>query len=207
MATIFSAPQIGDPRATGIKNGGIKAFESDIVYPVSRLTTPDGTWSGSKQLEFRWRSDSSRFWSPRDTKLYVKYKVGFGQSMNVLNTQLVTLAAATTVAIPAGTRCIQDNVAGTTASNVNIGATTFTLDVSKGTFLGTNPITVHLAAGDQQFAPTDITSIGALTEPTEPMDLSKAADVDTVRNVRITAAPNTSLFDGGVRYLQNSRTK
>jgi hypothetical protein len=46
MATIFSAPQIGDPRATGIKNGGIKAFESDIVYPVSRLTTPDGTWSG-----------------------------------------------------------------------------------------------------------------------------------------------------------------
>ena len=75
MATIFSAPQIGDPRATGIKNGGIKAFESDIVYPVSRLTTPDGTWSGGKQLEFRWRSDSSRFWSPRDTKLYVKYKV------------------------------------------------------------------------------------------------------------------------------------
>jgi hypothetical protein len=204
MATIFSAPQIGDPRATGIKNGGIKAFESDIVYPVSRLTTPDGTWSGGKQLEFRWRSDSSRFWSPRDTKLYVKYKVGFGQSVNVLNTQLVTLAAATTVAIPAGTRCIQDSVAGTTASNVNIGATTFTLDVSKGTFLGTNPITVHLAAGDQQFAPTDITSIGALTEPTEPMDLSKAADVDTVRNVRITAAPNTSLFDGGVRYLQNS---
>ena len=53
MATIFSAPQIGDPRATGIKNGGIKAFESDIVYPVSRLTTPDGTWSGGKQLEFR----------------------------------------------------------------------------------------------------------------------------------------------------------
>jgi hypothetical protein len=65
MATIFSAPQIGDPRATGIKNGGIKAFESDIVYPVSRLTTPDGTWSGGKQLEFRWRSDSSRFWSQR----------------------------------------------------------------------------------------------------------------------------------------------
>jgi hypothetical protein len=38
MATIFSAPTVGDPRATGIKNGGIKAFESDIVYPVSRLT-------------------------------------------------------------------------------------------------------------------------------------------------------------------------
>eukprot|EP01046_Picozoa_sp_COSAG06_P114379 COSAG06_NODE_61185_length_268_cov_0.917160_1_plen_76_part_01 len=76
MTRSFSAPQRGDRRATGIKNGGIKAFESDIVYHVSRLTTPDGTWSGSKQLEFRWRSDSSRFWSPRDTKLYVKYKVG-----------------------------------------------------------------------------------------------------------------------------------
>jgi hypothetical protein len=25
-----------------------------------------------------------------------------------------------------------------------------------------------------------------------------------VKNVRITAAPNNSLFDGGVRYLQNS---
>jgi hypothetical protein len=70
--------------------------------------------------------------------------------MNVLNTQLVTLAAATTVAIPAGTRCIQDNVAGTTASNVDIGATTFTLDVSKGTFLGTNPMTVHLGPGTVQ---------------------------------------------------------
>eukprot|EP01047_Picozoa_sp_COSAG01_P076758 COSAG01_NODE_13588_length_1562_cov_26.902939_1_plen_502_part_01 len=125
MATIFSAPQIGDPRATGIKNGGIKAFESDIVYPVSRLTTPDGTWSGGKQLEFRWRSDSSRFWSPRDTKLYVKYKVGFGPK----------------------------------ASASANGA---------------------------------------------PQNLATPAGVDAVKNVRITAAPNTSLFDGGVRYLQNS---
>jgi hypothetical protein len=125
MATIFSAPQIGDPRATGIKNGGIKAFESQIVYPVSRLTTPDGTWSGGKQLEFRWRSDSSRFWSPRDTKLYVKYRVGFGPK----------------------------------ASAATDGA---------------------------------------------PQNLATAAGVDVVKNVRITAAPNTSLFDGGVRYLQNS---
>ena len=107
MATIFSAPQIGDPRATGIKNGGIKAFESDIVYPVSRLTTPDGTWSGGKQLEFRWRSDSSRFWSPRDTKLYVKYKVGFGPGMNVLGTQTLTGVAGLDLlsAMPKGARC------------------------------------------------------------------------------------------------------
>jgi hypothetical protein len=43
MATIFSAPTIGEPRAVGIKNGGIKAFESDIVYPMSRLSTDDDT--------------------------------------------------------------------------------------------------------------------------------------------------------------------
>jgi hypothetical protein len=207
MATIFSAPQIGDPRATGIKNGGIKAFESDIVYPVSRLTTPDGTWSGGKQLEFRWRSDSSRFWSPRDTKLYVKYKVGFGQSKNVLETQLVTLTTPTTDALPAGTRCIQQNIAGTIASNVAVGDSTFTIDVSKGEFLGTNPITVELGGGGSSnvtFPVTQITSIGALKEPTGPVDLSTAKGADSVRNVRVTAAPNTSLFDGGVRYLQNS---
>jgi hypothetical protein len=70
MTTIFSAPTVGDPRATGIKNGGIKAFESDIVYPVSRLVGPQ--FKAGKQMEFRWRSDSNRFWSPRDTKLYVR---------------------------------------------------------------------------------------------------------------------------------------
>ena len=58
MTTIFSALQITDPRSAGIKNGGVKAFESDIVYPVSRLRSQDGTWSGGKQMEFRWRSDS-----------------------------------------------------------------------------------------------------------------------------------------------------
>ena len=124
MATIFSAPQVGEARATGIHERGIKAFESDIVYPVSRLTTPDNTWSGGKQLEFRWRSDSSRFWSPRDTRLYVKYKVGFGPK-----------------------------------------------------------------AGQANGAPQDLTTSGG---------------IDAVRNVRLTAAPNTALFDGGVRYLQNS---
>eukprot|EP01047_Picozoa_sp_COSAG01_P073496 COSAG01_NODE_12003_length_1818_cov_1.761489_2_plen_426_part_01 len=126
MATIFSAPTIGDPRATGIKNGGIKAFESDIVYPMSRLSTDDDTWSAGKQMEFRWRSDSNRFWSPKDTRLYVKYKLEF--------------------APPVGG--------------------------SDGT----------------------------------PLDLSNAAAADQVKSVRVTAAPNTALFDGGVRYLQNNVT-
>jgi hypothetical protein len=75
MATIFSAPTIGEPRAVGIKNGGIQQVETDIVRPMSRLSTDDDTWQAGKQMEFRWRSDSSRYWSPRDTRLYVKYMV------------------------------------------------------------------------------------------------------------------------------------
>lgn len=39
-----------------------------------------------------------------------------------------------------------------------------------------------------------------------PLVLSNAAHVDKVKSVRITAAPNTALFDGGVRYLQNNVT-
>ena len=128
MTTIFSAPTIGDPRATGIKNGGIKAFESDIVYPVSRLV--DDNFTAGKQMEFRWRSDSNRFWSPRDTKLYVKYQVMFGNQHGEQNT-----GAAKTYGTDAATR--------------------------------------------------------------------KAA-LAAAKNVRITAAPNTCLFDGGIRYLQNS---
>lgn len=75
MATIFSAPEIGDPRAVGVKNGEVKEFTSNIIYPVSRIVK--GEFTESKQLEFRWGSDSSRFWSPRDTKLMVKYEIAF----------------------------------------------------------------------------------------------------------------------------------
>ena len=59
MATIFSAPTIGEPRAVGIKNGGIQQVETDIVRPMSRLSTDDDTWQAGKQMEFCWRSDSS----------------------------------------------------------------------------------------------------------------------------------------------------
>ena len=43
MATIFSAPTIGEPRAVGIKNGGIEQVETDIVRPMSCLSTDDDT--------------------------------------------------------------------------------------------------------------------------------------------------------------------
>jgi hypothetical protein len=128
MTTIFSAPTIGDPRATGIKNGGIKAFESDIVYPVSRLV--NNQFASGKQMEFRWRSDSNRFWSPRDTKLYVKYQLMFGQKHG----------------------------GATNGAPLNYGAD----------------------------------------------EATRKSVLEAVRHVRLTAAPNTALFDGGMRYLQNS---
>jgi hypothetical protein len=67
MATVFSAPTIDEPaRAVGVRHGGISKIETDIVRPMSRLSTDDGTWAAGKQLEFRFRSDSSRFFSPKD---------------------------------------------------------------------------------------------------------------------------------------------
>jgi hypothetical protein len=67
MATVFSAPTIDEPaRAVGVRHGGISKIETDIVRPMSRLSTDDGTWAAGKQLEFRFRRDSSRFFSPKD---------------------------------------------------------------------------------------------------------------------------------------------
>jgi hypothetical protein len=75
MATVFSAPEINSAESVGVKSGGIKAFDTDVIRPVSNLIRDE--FSGSKQLEFRWRSDSSRFFSPKDTKLKVEYELAF----------------------------------------------------------------------------------------------------------------------------------
>jgi hypothetical protein len=156
MTTIFSAPTVGDPRATGIKNGGIKAFESDIVYPVSRLVGPQ--FKAGKQMEFRWRSDSNRFWSPRDTKLYVRYKLQFG-------------------------------TAGAPADEAAAQALGFT---------GTD------GTGNQH---RNVAAVGLLDfggpGSGQTLDVCRATR-DQIKNVRTTAAANTCLFDGGMRYLQNS---
>ena len=236
MTTIFSAPQINDPRAAGIKNGGVKAFESDIVYPVSRLRSQDGTWSGGKQMEFRWRSDSSRFFSPRDTKLCVKYKVAFGPSMTQAQEQIVALDTEIT---SAGGGFVPGAVVGTTPTQIGSEMTpaaasfkrvgvikqhtdhsdkafTIILDDPETTFLkvvdSSNAATENLAflndAGtlvSYSIGTANIVSISAVSA-LQAVDLSTPDGKDEVRNVRLTAAPNTSLFDGGVRYLQNSVT-
>jgi hypothetical protein len=112
---IFSAPEIGSAQAVGVKNNGIKEYTHDIIYPVSDIRRAQFT--ANKQLEFRWRSDSSRYFLPSQSKMVVSYEVAFGD--------------------PAGSRFLTD--------------------------------TLH-------------------------------------DDVRITAAPNTCIFDGGMRYSQNSVT-
>ena len=37
MTTLFKAPQIGEPRSVGAKNGGVTSYDTRIVKPVSRI--------------------------------------------------------------------------------------------------------------------------------------------------------------------------
>ena len=76
MTTLFKAPAIGEPRATGPKNGGVSAYESDVVRPVTTIRGAD--FAPGKQLEFRMRSTSTRWINWRESKLLVRYKVAFG---------------------------------------------------------------------------------------------------------------------------------
>eukprot|EP01050_Picozoa_sp_SAG11_P030341 SAG11_NODE_8935_length_961_cov_1.055684_2_plen_34_part_01 len=34
MTTLFKAPQIGEPRATGVKNGGVQSHDQRVIHPV-----------------------------------------------------------------------------------------------------------------------------------------------------------------------------
>ena len=56
MATVFSAPEVGSAESVGVKSGGIKAFDTDVIRPVSNLIRDE--FSGSKQLEFRGQGSS-----------------------------------------------------------------------------------------------------------------------------------------------------
>jgi hypothetical protein len=80
MTTLFKAPQIGEPRSVGVKNGGVTSYDTRIVKPVSRIVG-DSVTPGT-QVEFRWRSSSSAFHNPRETKLAVKYQVMLGPTTN-----------------------------------------------------------------------------------------------------------------------------
>jgi hypothetical protein len=51
-----------DPRAVGLKNGGLREITHDIINVVSRAER--GAFQSGVQQELRWRSDSSRMWLP-----------------------------------------------------------------------------------------------------------------------------------------------
>ena len=54
----FSAPEIGDPRATGTKLGNTSGTSTDVIYPVSKLV--DGEFQAGRTLEFNFKSDAHR---------------------------------------------------------------------------------------------------------------------------------------------------
>ena len=60
-------PAIGSPRAVGSKFGDTSGTSQDVIYPVSRLV--DEAAQEGRTVEFNWKSDSHRFWTPRNTRL------------------------------------------------------------------------------------------------------------------------------------------
>jgi hypothetical protein len=76
MASGFSAPTVGEARATGLKNNGISEYGVDVIQPVTSIVSPQ--FDSGKQLEFRVRSSANRWINWRETKLQVRFKVAFG---------------------------------------------------------------------------------------------------------------------------------
>ena len=98
MTTLFKAPQIGEPRSVGVKNGGVTSYDTRIIAPVSRIVS-DAVESG-KQVQFRWRSSSGSYHNPRETKLGVRYKLKFGPMTGAGN----ALDAVTGADLPSNVR-------------------------------------------------------------------------------------------------------
>ena len=78
MSAPWQPPAANDPRAIGLKNGGLSDISTDIIYPASRLIK--GDFQSGSQLEFRWRSDSARQFVPRESRLFVEYQIKLGET-------------------------------------------------------------------------------------------------------------------------------
>ena len=78
MSAPWIAPLANSPQAVGLKNGGLSEITSDILYPASRLQ--DGDFQSGRTLEWRWRSDSSRHFLPRESRMFIEllYEFVFG---------------------------------------------------------------------------------------------------------------------------------
>jgi hypothetical protein len=60
MATIFSAPQIGDPRATGIKNGGTADDKPDAPGDTSDTKLELPPPQKLRLFDKGWKSDDTK---------------------------------------------------------------------------------------------------------------------------------------------------
>ena len=73
----FNFPAVGDARAVGSKFGSSSGTSTDIIYPVSKQI--DEAFQPGRTLELAWKSDQHRFWSPKNTRLFVEYEMMFGE--------------------------------------------------------------------------------------------------------------------------------
>ena len=76
MSSSWSAPTLGESRATGLKNNGVSEYGVDVIQPVTSIVKEQ--FQSGKQIEFRLRSSASRWLNWRETKLMVRYRVAFG---------------------------------------------------------------------------------------------------------------------------------
>ena len=58
------------------KNSGVTSYQQRTIVPVTRIV--GDAFIPGQQIEWRWRSSSSEYFNPRETKISVRYKLRFG---------------------------------------------------------------------------------------------------------------------------------
>ena len=77
MADPFSFYEVSDPRAVGSKYGSVAGHETRVIYPEQKLTR--GEFKPGRVLSWKWNSDGMAAWKPRDSRLFVEYKIAVGE--------------------------------------------------------------------------------------------------------------------------------
>ena len=141
----FNFPAIGDPRAVGSKFGDTSGTSQDVIYPVSRLV--DEAAQEGRTIEFNWKSDSHRFWTPRNTRLYTEWEVMYGE---VAETSSDVEKGPQNDKLAAPSRCLRmtampgaalfDGQARFVHNNVTVETTNNLYDQSMATLLTTSNI-------------------------------------------------------------------
>jgi hypothetical protein len=73
----FGFYEISDPRAVGSKFGSVAGHETRVIYPEQKLTRSE--FKPGRVLSWKWNSDGMAAWKPRDSRLYVEYKIAVGE--------------------------------------------------------------------------------------------------------------------------------